>query len=199
MTKAEKPTKPRKASRRRGGQGVLFLIATLMAASAIIRLGDGAGVAFARAASSERANDNATCEQDPGVMALLSELQGREKRVQEQEGLLADRAQALRLAERKIDERLAALVSAEEELARTVSIADQAAEQDVDRLVALYENMKPKEAAALFEEMAPDFAAGFLAKMRPEAAAGVLAGLEPKTAYSISVILAGRNAGAPKN
>ena len=46
--------------------------------------------------------------------------------------------------------------------------------------------------------MEPDFAAGFLGRMRPDAAAAVMAGLTPETAYSISVILAGRNATAPK-
>ncbi len=199
MSKAKKPALARKPARRRSGQGILFLIAALMAGSAVLRLGDGAGLAFAKAAGAERVPDQTSCTADPGTMALLAELRAREKRVNEQEGLLADRAQALRLAEKKIDERLAALVEAETELARTVSIADEAAADDVDRLIALYENMKPKEAAPLFEEMAPDFAAGFLAKMRPEAAAGILAGLDPKTAYSISVILAGRNAGAPKN
>lgn len=199
MKPSKQPAASRKIPRRRTGQGFLFVIGTLMAGSAVLRLGDGAGLAFARAASLEHAGESTSCTQEPGAMALLAELKSREQRVHEQEGLIADRAQALRLAEKKIDERLAALVLAEEELAKTVSIADEAAAQDVDRLVAFYENMKPKDAAALFEEMAPDFAAGFLAKMRPEAAASVLAGLAPKTAYSISVILAGRNAGAPKN
>lgn len=198
MSKARKAPAPRKASKR-SGRGLLFILGALLAGSALLRLGDGAGLAFALAAGAEDKAQAQNCTAEPGAMALLAELQDREKRVADQEGLLADRAQALRLAEKKIDEKLAALVSAEEKLARTVSIADEAADQDVQRLVALYENMKPKEAAALFEEMAPDFAAGFLAKMRPEAAAAVLAGLEPKTAYSISVILAGRNAGAPKN
>jgi flagellar motility protein MotE (MotC chaperone) len=47
--------------------------------------------------------------------------------------------------------------------------------------------------------MAPDFAAGFLAQMRPDAAAAVLSGLDPNKAYTISVVLAGRNALAPKS
>jgi flagellar motility protein MotE (MotC chaperone) len=46
--------------------------------------------------------------------------------------------------------------------------------------------------------MDPDFAAGFLGRMRPAAAAGIMAGLSPQKAYTISVLLAGRNAQAPK-
>ena len=107
--------------------------------------------------------------------------------------------QALALAEEQIEARLAALVAAEEDLAATISVADSAAEEDIARLTAVYENMKPKDAAALFEEMAPEFAAGFLGRMRPDAAGAVMAGLDPKTAYTISVLLAGRNADVPKN
>jgi flagellar motility protein MotE (MotC chaperone) len=59
--------------------------------------------------------------------------------------------------------------------------------------------MKPKDAAALFETMEPEFAAGFIARMLPDSAAKVMSGLDPKVAYTISVILAGRNASAPKS
>jgi len=46
--------------------------------------------------------------------------------------------------------------------------------------------------------MAPDFAAGFLSRMQPAAAAAIMAGMTPEQAYSISVLIAGRNAMAPK-
>ena len=79
-----------------------------------------------------------------------------------------------------------------------MAYADTAAEGDLARLTAVYENMKPKDAAALFEEMDPDFAAGFLGRMRADSAAGIMAGLSPPVAYSVSVLLAGRNANVPK-
>ena len=58
--------------------------------------------------------------------------------------------------------------------------------------------MKAEQAAALFEQMEPSFAAGFLGRMRADAAAAILSGLEPELAYSISVVLAGRNADVPR-
>ena len=57
----------------------------------------------------------------------------------------------------------------------------------------------PADAAALFQTMAPEFAAGFLGRMRAEAAAAVISGMTPESAYSISVLIAGRNALVPKN
>ena len=92
---------------------------------------------------------------------------------------------------------MVALEMAEESLVSTMARASTASENDLTRLTAVYENMKPKEASALFEEMDPEFAAGFLGRMRPDAAASIMTGLNSGKAYAISVILAGRNANAP--
>ena len=105
---------------------------------------------------------------------------------------------ALEIADAAIEAKLAALVAAEERLSTTLAMAEGASEGDLAQLTSLYEKMKPKDAAALFEELDPQFAAGFLSRMRPEIAAGVMAGLSPKAAYTISVVLAGRNAMVPK-
>ena len=139
------------------------------------------------------------CTADPGTAALLTAIRDRNDVLDRREARIADRESAVELAQVAIEGRLAALVAAEEELARTLTMADSAAEEDVTRLVAVYENMKPKDAIPVFAEMDPDFAAGFLGRMRADAAAAVLSGLDPKVAYTISAILAGRNANAPVN
>ncbi|MCB2094399.1 MAG: hypothetical protein H6901_03825 [Rhodobacteraceae bacterium] len=187
--------------KRRSGRGALFLVAVLLGLSGALRLGAGAGEALANA-QRHAATDEATlpeaCTPEPGTMAMLAALRDREERLAGREAMIADQAQALALAKTEIDQKLAALTDAEEKLAATLAQTDHAADKDVARLVAVYERMKPKDAAPLFEEMAPEFAAGFLARMRPEAAAAVMAGLAPPRAYAISVLLAGRNAKAPK-
>lgn len=188
-----RPNRPR----RKRIRGSLLLIAGLFVASATIRFSDGIGLAFAAARDDSTSDTSCTSGED--TMALLRAVQERERKVMDRENALADRRQALDLVEKRVQERLASLVAAENELSKTVAIADKAAEQDVQRLVTVYENMKPKEAAPLFEAMAPDFAAGFLARMRPETAAAIMASLNPEIAYSISVIVAGRNARAPAN
>ncbi|TKA97657.1 hypothetical protein FAZ78_04745, partial [Cereibacter changlensis] len=105
---------------------------------------------------------------------------------------------ALTLAGQAIDAKLAELAAAEAALSETLARADGASEGDLTRLTSVYETMKPKDAAALFEAMAPEFAAGFIGRMRPDAAAAVLSGMSAEAAYSISVLLAGRNALVPK-
>lgn len=190
--------KPRGKVSRKGG---LFTIALFLGLSGVLRLGAGLGVALANTGTptGDQAAVALACESKDDPKELLFALQEREKRLSQQEKLVAEREQSIKLARSKIDEKMAELETAERRLAATIAQADQAAEKDVTQLVAMYESMKPKDAARLFSEMEPEFAAGFLSRMQPAAAAAVLAGLEPGKAYSFSVVLAGRNALAPKS
>ncbi len=129
---------------------------------------------------------------------LISALSKREIQVAEREKQLEMRMRALSVADAEIEKRMLLLTDTENSLRATLALADEASEKDIVRLVSVYESMKPKGAAALFEEMEPGFAAGFLGRMRPDSAAEILTGMSPQAAYSISVILAGRNANVPK-
>ncbi|MEM9127135.1 MAG: hypothetical protein AAGB28_15210 [Pseudomonadota bacterium] len=193
MKIVKKKTRP---GQQRGG--VLAVIFLLMLGSAAIRLGFEAGPALAKSAEPDVVNATASKQPAPDVQVLLTELLRRESRLEQREDALRDREMALKVAENAIETRLATLRDAEDALSQTLALADQAAENDLTRLTDVYQNMKPKDAAALFETMDPTFAAGFLSRMPPDAAAGVLAGLSPEAAYTISVMMAGRNALAPQ-
>lgn len=134
----------------------------------------------------------------PELIALLEETQARARALDEREAALEARLQSLALVEAAVGEELAKLERAEAELRATMALADTAAETDLGQLTSVYENMKPEQAAALFQRMEPSFAAGFLSRMRADSAAAILSGLEPDLAYTISVVLAGRNANVPR-
>lgn len=187
--------KPRTLRRR--GQAVLPVIAGLLIASGLLRIGDGAHQALAVEGEEETAAEPATCVDVDGPEALLEAFRDREARIAEQERALDERMAALTATETEIGEQLSALVAAEEALSATLARAETAAEDDLSRLTAVYENMKPQDAAELFATMDPAFSAGFMGRMRPDAAAAIMTNLEADIAYSISAILAGRNAGAP--
>lgn len=188
-----------------GRRGTLHIIGGLMVMSAVVRI-MGAGQAYAAgdiaheaepvAAESTTETPAAASSMEDNA-ALLDAIRQREARIAEKEAQLENRMQALQLAEKEASERVIAMTAAEESLKSTIALADVAAENDIARLVAVYENMKPKEAAALFSQMTPDFAAGFLGLMNPVIAAQILSLVSPESAYSISVVLAGRNAGIP--
>lgn len=187
--------------RKRGGRNVLMAISLMLAASGLLRLGSEAGSAFASGSgeidSGPATTGDAACTTPDDIAAVLAALDAREHRVAARESALADRLQALSVAEAQTQLNLDALTEAENRLAATMARASTAAEKDLERLTSVYENMKPKEAAPVFAAMDPKFAAGFLGRMRPDVAASIMAGLEPETAYAISALLAGRNANAP--
>lgn len=188
---ARKPARPTR--------GVLMFLGALLATSGAIRLGLGMHEARALVPSDTgqaAAIEPAICPEPPA--RLVEALRTREERVLVQEAAIEDRLAALDLANAAIGLRLNELRDAEAALADTLARADGAAEGDLGRLTAVYEAMKPKDAAALFETMAPEFSAGFLGRMRPDAAAAVLSGMTPEAAYTISLLLAGRNALVPR-
>jgi len=190
------------ASRRAGRGRALWLISGLLVASGAVRFTAGVGPALARGVGESQAETLPAaaptgCEPPEDIMTVLEALKGRQQALDQREAALADRMAALHLAETEVQKNIEALKAAESSLSATVSVAETASENDLARLTSVYENMKPKDAAALFQEMAPDFAAGFLGRMRPDAAAAIMAGLKPQSAYTISVVLAGRNANAP--
>lgn len=192
----------KKKSRMPSRKRVLHLIGGLMVASAVVR-GVPVGQAVAESSVQAASEDSATMAvtenepTTPDAGTLLSALQERETELEERERALEERLLAMQVAEAELMEQLTALTEAEEALRGTIALADSAAENDLERLTRVYENMKPKDAAALFEEMSPQFAAGFLGMMEPVSAAGIMTLLEPETAYSVSAVLAGRNAGVP--
>ena len=182
--------------RRKTGRGALVILSLILASSGALRIGAGVGAAMADAGVADKSAP-LDCPLPPAAVAAA--LVGREAQVKSEEAALADRMAALALADQAINKRMVELQTAEDELKKTLSLASGASEKDLARLTAVYEAMKPADAAALFQTMAPEFAAGFLGRMRPEIAALVMAGMKPDKAYTISVLIAGRNAGVPKN
>ena len=178
-------------------RSVLWLLAALFLGSAALRAASGPGQAALDGLASASLPAAPECGPPPDLAVALDLIARRQAELEDRAAALEERAATLRLAEAEITRNLAALQAAEQQLAALVTVAEDGAESDLARLTSVYETMKPKDAAAVFGAMDPDFAAGFLGRMRPAAAAAVMAGLPPDRAYSISLILAARNAMAP--
>lgn len=187
---ARRKTRP---NPRRLGVRPLVLVVMILLLSGVTRFGSVTTQASAADTAVPTPVAANVQPQDEVFSELLADLQARERQLDAREAAVESRMVALQTAEQTIDENLTALIAMEERLEQTLSIASHAASEDLTRLVDVYENMKPGDAAALFQAMPPDFAAGFLSRMRSDAAAQVMAGLPPDFAYAISVIIAGRN------
>ncbi len=183
-----------------GRRGALTIVSLIFVASAVLRIGDETGKAWALSEPSVEASvePQTACTAEDDLSDLLQALQDKSQELVVLEAELLKRSAAIDAADGELTKRLAELREAEAGLRGLVEIAESASEKDIDRLVAVYEAMKPKDAALLFQTMEPQFAAGFLGRLRPETAAGILSGMPPEAAYSLSAIVAGRNARAPK-
>jgi flagellar motility protein MotE (MotC chaperone) len=193
-TSAKRAARPQK--------GTLAIIGALLLLSAAVRLATEAGQVIAsEGVLSEKERVSAEPTHDlsrPDRMgAALEAIKKREARLIEREAEMDERESSVAAAEAAIREEIAKLNEAEEKLRKTITIAEDAAEDDISQLTDVYASMKPKQAAALFEQMDSTFAAGFLARMASDSAARILAGMTPEKAYEISVELAGRNADIP--
>lgn len=184
------------------GRNILSLLAIFLLVSAAIKLG-GIGTAIAKGetpltlGTEAEGQNHPACTTDEDTARVLAALQKRESLIATKEKAIAERLVALETVDKNISQKLSELEKAEKALSATMALARTAASDDLSRLTSLYENMKPKQAVPLFEAMDPEFAAGFLAQMKPSSGAQIMAGLNPEIAYTISVILAGRNSGAP--
>lgn len=186
---------------------ILPALIVLFAVAAMLRLASGLGTALAQnpggpaavppAPTLPAAEPSASPVADPA--ARLVDLNTRERVLAQREAALAERAALIEAASDRVVSQIAALEAAERRLAATMALADRAAEDDIIRLVAVFEAMSAEQAAAVFAQMDPEFAAGFLARLAPSRAAAVLAGLDPAQAYGLSAILAGRNARVPRD
>ncbi|RMF46181.1 MAG: hypothetical protein D6751_05705 [Deltaproteobacteria bacterium] len=193
--------KPQTKKRAKGVRGPLWAIIVVLSVAGSIRLFDGIGLAVASVSppqdNPEAVSVGESCEAPPDTAELLKMFKERQDSLDAREEALADREADLRAAESVVTAKLADLENARAALEKTIAVSESAAENDLAKLTAVYESMKPKEAAPLFEAMEPDFAAGFLSRMRADSAAAIMARLKPETAYAVSVLLAGRNARAP--
>jgi flagellar motility protein MotE (MotC chaperone) len=175
----------------------ILSVVVLLALSGFSRL-VSAGLAMREAdapAAGEAAADY-LCHPSEEVELLVEQIGRRNQSLDAREEALALQEQDVAIAKQEIAASLDRLEAAEERLAARMATSRTASEEDIARLVNVYEGMKAKDAALLFETMAPVFASGFLSRMRPDAAAAIFSNLTPDTAYALSVMMAGRNANA---
>lgn len=194
--------RPRRSAR------ILPTLAVLFVGAAGLRVISGLDAAFAQ----DPVRTAMPAEPPPPVAAMAAlrsspvsdaelslDIRRRERAVDEREAAMAEREAVLTALEARVQAQVEALQAAEADLTATMALADRAAEDDILRLVGVFEVMKPEDAAAVFAEMDPGFAAGFLSRLPAEAAAAILSDLEPRQAYALSALIAGRNALVPRD
>jgi flagellar motility protein MotE (MotC chaperone) len=177
---------------RRALGGVGLIVLCFLASGALRAIDSGAAIAEEIGAGGGGGEAEAA-----DAEGLMQAIRAREAALDAEATRLADRQQTLNVAEAKLAEQLAAFETAQSQLEETLALADNAAERDIAQMTAVYESMKPADAARIFGRMDVGFASGLLSRLRPEVAAAILTGMEADAAYAITLTIASRNANVP--
>lgn len=120
------------------------------------------------------------------MLAAINEERGL---LDNQRAALAQRAAEIDLASEALAIETARLDELKTEVESLLERANAAHVADVDRLVALYSNMKPKDAAAIMDDLDLEVTITVLGTMAERNAAPILAALNPVRARALSLIL----------
>jgi flagellar motility protein MotE (MotC chaperone) len=123
---------------------------------------------------------------------LLANLAQRRDQIEQRAREIDLRESLLAAAEKRLDERIAEIKKLEASVKQIVQQYDKQEEQNLQGLVKVYENMKPKDAARIFEKLEPNVLLGVVERMKEAKLALVLADMNPATAQDLTVRLATR-------
>ena len=130
----------------------------------------------------------------PGERAILERLQDRRQQLDARVRDMEMRESLLQAAEKRLEARLTELKAIE---ARINAIVQQRDEDELKRfkgIVAMYENMKPKEAARVFDRLDLKILVDVATQMKPATMSAILAQMTPEAAERLTVELASRAA-----
>ncbi|WP_114395295.1 MotE family protein [Oleisolibacter albus] len=124
--------------------------------------------------------------------ALADMLAAERKALAERQTELDMRAQMLSAAEQKAREQLARLEQAGREVSALLDRRSSMAKADLQRLVTIYENMKPKDAARLLNEADPLILVDLMDLMQERRSAPILAEMDPVKVNALTRTMAER-------
>jgi flagellar motility protein MotE (MotC chaperone) len=131
--------------------------------------------------------------------AILERLQERrqelDKRAREldiREGLIAE-------AEKRVDAKLAQIKEGQAQLAVAEQKKDEAEAARFKGLVTMYQTMKPRDAAKIFDHLEVNVLIEVASQINPRNMSEILAQMSPDRAELLTVELANRAQGSPKN
>lgn len=135
----------------------------------------------------------------PGEIDVLQNLSRRRQEIEARARELDSREALVAAAEARVDKKLADIKAIEEKISAAQSAQSAEQDQQMSRLVKVYETMKPGDAAIIFNTL--DFAVliEVASRMKEAKIAPVLAAMDPEAAKALTVALATRRADPPAN
>ena len=133
------------------------------------------------------------CNDVPEAVALAEELRDRALRIERYMETIDRKKAEVAEAESALRKRLAELKSQKGGMRSRQDQSTAAVRSDIEKLVALYDQMKPAAAAAVLTNLPADFAAEILLRVRPETGARIIAAVEPRQAALLTAQMGARS------
>ncbi|HYC66765.1 hypothetical protein [Brevundimonas sp.] len=128
----------------------------------------------------------------PAELRIIQSLSARRTELDARDADLASMLPLMTAAEQKLDAKVAALAAVKAEVQTLLGQVSEREKAEVDRLVAVYSAMRPREAARVFATLDDSVRLPVAAAMRPRSLAAVMAQMEPAAARELTEKLAGR-------
>lgn len=158
---------------------------------------EGDGAADESAADSDAPPVGSLANRDPTTfspseIALLENLARRRDEIEKRAQSLDVRENLLVATESRIDEKIGTLKSLEKRIDQLVEQHEEAEEKRIQKLVVVYEKMKPKDAARIFDQIELDILLEVTGRMKEAKVAEVLAKMTSQRAQELTIALATR-------
>ena len=134
--------------------------------------------------------EKAHCEAPEEVLQSLS---NERALILQQRDDLDEKAAELALAREKLRMEKAALLELEEAIQVLLARVEDAKTDDVNRLIDLYRNMKPADAALIMDDLDIETTIMILGTMKPRIAAPIMAKMSPIRVRAVSKIILERS------
>ena len=137
------------------------------------------------AAEPAKKREFSLAEQDvlESLLTRRQQLEAREREVQLRERLLE-------AAEKRVEQRIAELKTIEEKIEASFGKQEEDRKAQLQNLVSMYENMKPKDAARIFDRLDMTVLIGVVQQMKTRKMAPILARMDSAVAERLTVELA---------
>lgn len=168
--------------------GGVFMI---VSASSAIQLAGGATRLQAHAETSELLKG---CTDVPEAVELAIRLKDRALRIERYLTEMDNKKAEIQSARNSLSEVLVKVAAARPGGAKPSAIRQEDVNTDVARLVAVYDQMKPEQAATVISNLPPDFAAEILMRVQPENSARIMASVDPNQAAILTSYMGARSA-----
>lgn len=129
---------------------------------------------------------------------VMNSIEDRDNKFAAREEELKIRERMLEVTEGKVEDKIAELRELETSLKKLVGLQSEKEESDLNRLVKVYETMKPQDAAPIIQRLDETTQVAIMGRMKESKMAAIFAKMEDDTPQNLTVLLMERSEMPPE-